>query len=98
MGLAPNFATVFVGDPIGCEVPDPIFSQPLSIVRQRVFGIVAGYEAYPRTWRILVTKVAARIIVSARRIRILHFCKLAECALPAPRCGGCGKLRASLKP
>ncbi len=29
MGLAPNFATVFVGDSIGCEVPDPIFSQPL---------------------------------------------------------------------
>jgi|GEM_PF-3358546 len=30
MGLAPNFATVFVGDSIGCEVPDPILSQPLS--------------------------------------------------------------------
>ena len=25
------------------------------------------------------------------------FRKLAECALPAPRCGGCGELRASLK-
>ena len=25
MGLAPNFATVFVGDSISCEVPDPIF-------------------------------------------------------------------------
>jgi len=25
MGLAPNFTTVFVGDSIGCEVPDPIF-------------------------------------------------------------------------
>jgi len=31
MGLAPNFATVFVGDSIGCEVPDPIFSQPLRV-------------------------------------------------------------------
>ena len=28
-------------------------------------------EAHPRTWRMLVTKVAARIIVSARRVRIL---------------------------
>ena len=27
-------------------------------------------EAHPRTWRMLVTKVAARIIVSARRVRI----------------------------
>ena len=25
MGLTPNFATVFVGDSIGCEVPDPNF-------------------------------------------------------------------------
>jgi|GEM_PF-2960490 len=31
MGLAPNFPTVFVGDSIGCEVPDPIFSQPLCV-------------------------------------------------------------------
>ncbi len=29
MGLGPKIATVFVGDSIGCEVPDPIFSQPL---------------------------------------------------------------------
>ena len=28
-------------------------------------------EAHPRTWRMLVTKVAARIIVSARRVRVL---------------------------
>jgi len=33
MGLAPNFATVFVGDSIGCEVPDPIFSQPHPVAR-----------------------------------------------------------------
>jgi len=35
MGLAPNFATVFVGDSIGCEVPDPIFSQPLCVWPKR---------------------------------------------------------------
>ena len=28
-------------------------------------------EAHPRTWRMLVTKVAARIIVSTRRVRVL---------------------------
>ena len=55
-------------------------------------------EAHPRTWRMLVTKVAARIIVSARRVRILLSASWPECALPAPRCGGCGELRASLKP
>ena len=39
MGLAPDFATVFAGDSIGCEVPDPIFSQPLRVPeRQFHFG------------------------------------------------------------
>jgi len=44
MGLAPNFATVFFGDSIGCEVPDPIFSQPLRVSTDftREDGILCG--------------------------------------------------------
>ena len=39
MGLAPNFATVFGEDSIGCEVPDPIFSQPLRVIFAHRRGI-----------------------------------------------------------
>ncbi len=32
MGLAPNRSAIFAGASIGCEVPDPILSQPLRVV------------------------------------------------------------------